>query len=165
MPTEKRGFFFEIPYSRIITQPVLFVSSNLVASGLLYIFNSSSGSTISFSVYRWVTFLVSESYSATILPPSTGVLRSMHLSVQISYMMGMIAWKKAWNASVLFFFFVILFFFASFRFLFFCALAYALGSDSFLLVMNAFCCIFHCFENFPLTEQIIPTYYHLFIHQ
>ena len=128
-----------------------FVSSNLKASVSLYIFSSSSGSTISFSVYRWVTFLDSESYSATIRPPNTGLFLSMHLSIQITSMAGTIAWKNAWNASVLFFFFDVVLSFAAVLFLFLCTLLafYDLGFSIFLLNMNAFCWFFHCFENFP----------------
>ena len=57
-----------------------FVSSNLTSVGPLNIFNSSSSSTISLIVYRCVIFFDKESYSATILPPTTGVVLSMHCS-------------------------------------------------------------------------------------
>ena len=64
-----------------------FVSSSLEWSdSSYYIFSSSSGSTISLIVYRCVIFFDDKSYSATILPPNTGVFLSMHLSIHISNM-------------------------------------------------------------------------------
>ena len=91
-----------------------FVSSSLEWSdSSYYIFSSSSGSTISLIVYRCVIFFDDKSYSATILwyilPPNTGVLRSMHLSVHISNMIGTIAWKNACNSSLFCFCFLLVF--------------------------------------------------------
>ena len=109
--------------------------------GSLSIFNLSSGNTISLIVYRWVTFLDRESYSATILPPSTGIFLSMCLSVHISVIMG--------TTDLFLFLFLTLvlsLFFLLSLFFFHCFLAYSAGFFSFFLLTYAFCCIFHCFE-------------------
>ena len=129
-----------------------FVSSSFASSVSSNIFSSYSGSTILRIVYSCVTFFVNESYSATIRPPSTGVVLSIHLSVHISYIIGTMFWKNKWNASVLFFFFFLILFlslFCSSSFFFFlCFLACNAGFFSRCLVMYACCCIFHCFVNF-----------------
>ena len=134
-----------------------FVSSDFSSSELLNIFNSSSDNTISCSVYRCVTFFVSEVYSATTCPPSIGLFLSMHLSVHISCTMRMMAWKNAWKVSVLFFFLFDAVVSFAFLFLLLFTLAYVRGCFSFLLFIYAFCCIFHCLENNRKAFKIVNT--------
>jgi hypothetical protein len=117
---------------------------------------SSSGRTISFIEYSYVTLCERASYSATILPPTTGVFLSMHLSVHISCMIGTMAWKNAWKSSVLFFFLVLCSFFASSCFFLLCDFACKKGLLSFRRVMYACCCIFDCLENLPLSRLSHP---------
>ena len=80
----------------------------------------------------------------------------MHLTIHVSCMIGMMAWKNARKSSVLFLFFVLLSFYVASLFFLLCALAYRKGFLCFLLVTCAFCCIFHCFENLPLTKLSHP---------
>ena len=90
-----------------------------------------------------------------ILPPTTGVVLSTHLSFHNSAMIGTIDLKNAWKCSVEFFFLPsLIFLFCSSSL--FCFFACSAGFSTFLLVMYAFCCIFCCFVYFPLSRLSYP---------